>query len=69
MLVTAINPKHQPKVTRLVHANQRYNSLVNEGREETPAGEKVFDNLYELWSDLPVREIENIEKSIGSTIF
>lgn len=62
--VNAINQKHQRKVTAFIRWNAKYDSLVNEGKDETRAAENAYNKALEYWSELPKREQKNIEKHI-----
>lgn len=74
-MITAINKKHQALVNRAVRKLIRYNSYNNlrdiadgEGDDKTykqlnKLCEKLFDEYLEIISELPSREVKQIETS------
>lgn len=74
-MITAINKKHQALVNRAVRKLIRYNSYNNlrdiadgEGDDRTykqlnKLCEKLFDEYLEIVSELPSREVKQIESS------
>lgn len=74
-MITAINKKHQALVNRAVRKLIRYNSYNNlrdiadgEGDDKTykqlnKLCEKLFDEYLEIVSELPTREVKQIEAS------
>jgi hypothetical protein len=76
MTISAINPKHQSKVNKVVKALLKYNS-ANDSRDRiydledsekamnkaNRICENLFDKYLTLIDELPKRERERIEKS------
>ena len=59
----ALNKKYQTTVNRVVLWNNKYNTLVEQGREESQRGECAYDKLMSYWSELPKREQINLNKN------
>lgn len=62
--VEAINKKHQRTVNVFVRANAKYDTLVNQEKEETAAGYNAYEKALDAWEELPKREQDNICKHI-----
>jgi hypothetical protein len=64
--VKAINSKHQRNVTAFISWNEKYDLLIDGGKDETKASEKAYSKALDLWDALPKREQKNIEKHIDN---
>jgi hypothetical protein len=67
-MIIAIHPRHQKAVDRFVKADARYDAIVAKnhavGKDSSLAQENAYDKAAHIFDNLPIREQQNICKTI-----